>query len=83
MRKWVIDALDDFEDRIFQTGKYAPTDEQILSLTAPEYSVGDCKQIEAEFKQFVADNEVTVDELQKFSESGAGEVLYMICSGGF
>jgi len=34
-----------------------------------------------DFEKFIKDNALTIDDLQEFTMSGAGELLYMVCSG--
>ena len=36
------------------------------------------QSLKAELDSFVKENNVTVDQMQEFAESGAGEELYMI-----
>lgn len=41
----------------------------------------DWLNLEKEFNDFVKDNNLNADDLKEFCLSGAGEILYMICSG--
>lgn len=54
-------------------------EEKILNSneTNPQYWLN----IEKEFNIFLKNNNLKSDELESFLLSGAGEMLYMICSG--
>lgn len=54
-------------------------EEKILNSneTNPQYWLN----IEKEFNIFLKDNNLSSDEVKSFLLSGAGEMLYMICSG--